>query len=337
HLDAVLRPKVDAAWHLHELTRDADLAAFVVFSSFAGVIGNAGQGNYAAANAFLDALVQRRRAEGLPGLSLAWALWARETGMSDSLGEIDLRRMARAGMPALSAEQGLAAFEAAAVSGRATAVPIRLDLSVLRAAPEVPHLLRRLVRTGRRPAASTPAGGDVELVRRLAGLEQAEQVRLMLELVRVQAALVLGHASAETVQVRREFRELGFDSLTAVELRNRLNAATGLRLPATLIFDSPTPAILAERLLTEMSPGADTAVELSLLADLDRFETVFSGHALDDLARNGIATRLRHLLAKVSESGTETSEIAVAGMLESASTEEILSFIDNELGRSKDL
>ncbi|MER5628463.1 SDR family NAD(P)-dependent oxidoreductase, partial [Streptosporangium sp. NPDC002544] len=336
-LDTVLRPKADAAWHLHELTQGLDLAGFVVFSSLAGVMGNAGQGNYAAANAFVDALVQARRAAGLPGLSLAWGLWVQETGMTGTLGAVDLRRMARAGMPALSVEQGLAVFEAAEVSGRAAVVGVRLDLSVLRTLPEVPPLMRGLVRVGRRSAVSVSVGGDGELVRRLAGLEQAEQVRLAVELVRAQAAVVLGHESVDAIRPGREFRELGFDSLTTVELRNRLNAVTGLRLSATIIFDYPTPASLAEHLLEEIAPGANTVVELSLLADLDRFETVLSDTALDELARNGIATRLRHLLARVSESGTETSEIAVAGMLESASTEEILSFIDNELGRSKDL
>ncbi|MFF3445125.1 SDR family NAD(P)-dependent oxidoreductase, partial [Streptosporangium sp. NPDC002721] len=337
HLETVLRPKVDAAWHLHELTRDLDLAGFVMFSSLAGVMGNAGQGNYAAANAFVDALVQVRRAEGLPGLSLAWGMWVRETGMTGTLGTADLRRMTRAGMPPLSAEQGLAVFEAAVGSGRATVVPARLELSVLRAMGEVPPLMRGLVRAGRRSAVSVAASGDGELVRRLAGLGEAEQERLMVELVRSQVAVVLGHESLDAIQPGREFRELGLDSLTTVELRNRLNAVAGLRLSATIIFDYPTPASLAEHLLEEIGPGANTAVELSLLADLDRFETVLSGHALDDLARNGIATRLRHLLARMSETGTETSEIAVAGMLESASTEEILSFIDNELGRSKDL
>ncbi|MEU0487188.1 SDR family NAD(P)-dependent oxidoreductase, partial [Streptosporangium sp. NPDC006013] len=153
-LDAVLRPKADAAWHLHELTQGLDLAGFVTFSSFAGVMGNAGQGNYAAANAFVDTLVQARRAAGLPGLSLAWGLWEQETGMTGTLGAVDLRRMARAGMPALSAEQGLAAFEAATASGRAAVVAARLDLSVLRTFPEVPHLMRGLVRVGRRSAVS---------------------------------------------------------------------------------------------------------------------------------------------------------------------------------------
>ncbi|MEU0486840.1 SDR family NAD(P)-dependent oxidoreductase, partial [Streptosporangium sp. NPDC006013] len=153
-LDAVLRPKVDGAWHLHELTRDADLAAFVMFSSMAGVVGSPGQGNYAAANVFLDALAQVRRAEGLAGLSLAWGAWAQDAGMTGTLGEVEMRRISRTGVPALSAEQGLAAFEAAVGSDRAVVVPVRLELSALRAMGEVPHLMRGLVRTGRRSAVS---------------------------------------------------------------------------------------------------------------------------------------------------------------------------------------
>ncbi|MEV4532114.1 SDR family NAD(P)-dependent oxidoreductase, partial [Streptosporangium sp. NPDC049304] len=336
-LGAVLRPKVDAAWHLHELTQGLDLAAFVVFSSFAGVLGAPGQGNYAAANVFLDTLAQVRRAEGLAGLSLAWGAWAQDAGMTGTLGEIEMRRINRTGVPALSAEQGLAAFEAAVGSGRAVVAPVRLELSVLRAVGEVPHLMRGLVRAGRRSAVSVLAGGEAELVKRLAGLEHTEQVRLMMDLVCTQAAVVLGHESVDAIQPGREFRELGFDSLTTVELRNRLNAATGLRLPATLIFDYPTPASLAEHLLEEIAPGANKATELSLLADLNRFETALSDTALDDLARNGIVTRLRQLLAKMSESSTETSEIAVADVLNSASTKDILGFIENELGRLKDL
>ncbi|WP_343980709.1 type I polyketide synthase, partial [Streptosporangium amethystogenes] len=259
-LDAVLRPKVDAAWHLHELTQDMDLAAFVVFSSVAGTIGASGQGNYAAANAFLDALAEFRRAEGLAGLSLAWGPWAQEAGMTGGLDEADLRRMARAGMPALAPEQGVALFDAAVGSGEPVVAPVRLDLAALRAHGEVPHLLRGLVRDPRRSAASMTAAGDGTLVRRLAGLERADRVRVLADLVRAEVALVLGHASPKTVDVRREFRELGFDSLTAVELRNRLNAVTGLRLPATLVFDHPTPAVLAEFLLDEVLGEQDVAV-----------------------------------------------------------------------------
>ncbi|MEU0486432.1 type I polyketide synthase, partial [Streptosporangium sp. NPDC006013] len=265
-LDSVLRPKVDAAWHLHELTQGLDLAAFVLFSSMAGVVGAPGQGNYAAANVFLDALAQVRRAEGLAGLSLAWGAWAQDAGMTGTLGEIEMRRMARAGMPALSAEQGLAAFESAATTGHSPVVVMRLDLSVLRTIPELPHLMRGLVRAGRRLAVSTSVGGDSELVRRLAGLDEAEQVRLVVELVRAQAAVVLGHASGEDVQPGREFRELGFDSLTAVDLRNRLNIATGLRLPATLVFDYPTPLVLARFLVSELLGRQDQAVGSGVVA-----------------------------------------------------------------------
>ncbi|MEV4753477.1 beta-ketoacyl reductase, partial [Streptosporangium sp. NPDC049248] len=150
-LDAVLRPKVDAAWHLHELSADLDLAGFIVFSSVAGTFGGAGQGNYAAANAFLDALAEFRRAQGLAGLSLAWGPWAQEAGMTGGLDEVDLRRMARMGMLALTVEQGLALFDAAGAVDRAAAVaPVRLDLAAVRAGGEVPYLLRGLVRGVRR-------------------------------------------------------------------------------------------------------------------------------------------------------------------------------------------
>ncbi|MEU8384690.1 phosphopantetheine-binding protein, partial [Streptosporangium sp. NPDC048865] len=142
---------------------------------------------------------------------------------------------------------------------------------------------------------------------------------------------------ATAVEVRREFRELGFDSLTAIELRNRLNAATGLRLPSTLVFDYPTPTALAEHLLAEIAPGETDAAKPSLLADLDRFEAALSEDTIDEITRNGIATRLRQLLGKVSGGGPETSEIAVEDMLESASTEDILGFIESELGHLKEL
>ncbi|MEV0758562.1 type I polyketide synthase, partial [Streptosporangium sp. NPDC050280] len=251
-LDTVLRPKVDAAWHLHELTQDEDLADFIVFSSVAGTFGGAGQGNYAAANAFLDALAEHRRARGLAGRSLAWGPWAQDAGMTGGLDEVDLRRMARSGMAPFSPGQGLASFDAVSATDRPALVIARLDLAAVRVGGEVPHLLRGLVRGSRRSAASSVMVGDGALVGRLAGLGEADRVRLMVETVRAQVAVVLGHASPEAVDVRREFLELGFDSLTAVELRNRLNAATGLRLPATLVFDYPTPVGLAEFLLGEL-------------------------------------------------------------------------------------
>ncbi|MGW2200250.1 type I polyketide synthase, partial [Streptosporangium sp. NPDC001682] len=268
-LDAVLRPKVDAAWHLHELTRGLDLAAFVVFSSLAGVMGSAGQGNYAAANAFLDGLAQLRRAEGLPALSLAWGAWAQDSGMTGTLSDADMRRIARTGMPPLSVEQGLALFEAAVALEQAVLVPVRLDLPSMRGYGEVPALLRGLVRGGRRSAASGSVVAAT-LLQRLAPLGLAERVEVLVDLVRTGVAMVLGHASPETVEVRREFRELGFDSLTAVELRNRLNGVTGLRLPSTLVFDYPTPVVLAEFLLAELfGEDADVVIPASVVPVAD--------------------------------------------------------------------
>ncbi|MFJ2444629.1 SDR family NAD(P)-dependent oxidoreductase, partial [Streptomyces sp. NPDC087658] len=259
-LSAVLRPKADAGWYLHELTRGLDLSVFVVFSSVAGVFGGAGQGNYAAGNAFLDALVARRRAEGMPGVSLAWGPWERAGGMTGSVTEEDMLRMARSGMPALSIGEGVALFDAALATGRDVVVPVRLDLAALRAQGEVPSLLRALIRTHVRrtvPAGSAAATG---LVGRLTGLGPVERQGVLLELVREQIAQVLGHAGVGAVDMGSQFRDLGFDSLTAVELRNRLSTVTGLRLTATLIFDYPNATALADYLLDELF-GAETGAE----------------------------------------------------------------------------
>ncbi|MFE4644547.1 SDR family NAD(P)-dependent oxidoreductase, partial [Streptomyces sp. NPDC056730] len=245
-------PKVDAAWNLHELTRELDLSAFVLFSSAAGTFGNPGQANYAAANAFLDALAQHRRAAGLPATSLAWGLWADASGMTDELAETDRGRLSRAGVAALSTEEGLRLLDASIALPTAVAVPMRLDLAPLRARPEsVPALLRALVRTAR-PAAAKAEGS---LAARISALPEDERLPLLLDLVRTCVAAVLGHASAAQVEPERAFGELGFDSLTAVELRNRLDAASGLRLPATLIFDYPTPVVLAGHLRSTLLGG----------------------------------------------------------------------------------
>ena len=249
-VDRVLTPKVDAAWHLHELTEHLDLRAFVLFSSAAGTFGGAGQGNYAAANAFLDALAQHRRALGLAATSMAWGRWSQSTGMSGHLSEVDLTRLRRSGMDALSREEGLSLFDAACELDEALVVPVRLDIAALRAGARVgtiSPLLRGLVRV---PARREEGGRP--LARRLAGMPQVERERTVLELVRAHAATVLGHPSPQAVPARRAFKELGFDSLTAVELRNRLAAATGLRLPMTVVFDRPTPAVLAAHLLAEI-------------------------------------------------------------------------------------
>ncbi|MGW7530636.1 type I polyketide synthase, partial [Streptomyces sp. NPDC054783] len=237
-VDAVLRPKVDAALLLDELTRDAGLSAFVLFSGAAAVFGAAGQGNYAAANAFLEALAQRRRAEGLAASALAWGLWAEASGMTGTLSDRDLRRISRDGMAALSSEEGLALFDTAVAVDEAVLLPMRLDLAALRAEAAatgtVPALLRGLVRTPLPRVTDAASGGTAtSLGQRLAGLPAVEQDRELLELVLRSVAGVLGYAGPQAVAPGRAFKELGFDSLTAVELRNDLRSVTGLRLPAT--------------------------------------------------------------------------------------------------------
>lgn len=260
----VLRPKVDAAWHLHELTKNLNLSAFVLYSSAGGQILSAGQATYAAANVFLDALAGERRAAGLAATSLAWGLWEGTVGEGPELTDADLRRMGRSGVLELSFADGLALFDAALGVDAALLAPVRLDRAALRErADEIPALLRGLagppVRKGPRPATVPSAGaGDTggSLVRaKLAGLRPGpEQTRYLEELVRGHAAAVLGHGDPAGVAADRGFTELGLDSLGAIELRNRLQKATGLRLPATLMFDYPNSASLAGFLLDELAP-----------------------------------------------------------------------------------
>ncbi|WP_461012449.1 type I polyketide synthase [Streptomyces capparidis] len=262
-LTRVWRPKVEAALNLHELTRDADLALFTLYSSVSGVLGGAGQANYAAANVFLDALALHRRAQGLPATSLAWGLWEQTGGMTGELDRADVRRMSRTGLAPMSARQGLALFDLAGVVDEAALVPARLDPAALRDRGDaVPGVLRALVTgaPGRRTARGAgDTGAGTALTDRLAGLGRAERTRHLVELVRGHVAAVLGHASAQAVDAERSFKEQGFDSLTAVELRNRLGAATGLRLPAALVFDYPTPVALAGFLLAELAPEREEA------------------------------------------------------------------------------
>ncbi|MEU6665901.1 SDR family NAD(P)-dependent oxidoreductase [Streptomyces sp. NPDC046727] len=250
-LAAVLRPKADAGWHLHELTRDLGLAAFVLFSSAAGTVDGAGQSGYAAANAFLDALAAHRRHHGLPAHSLAWGFWEQRTGLTAHLTDADVERMARAGVRPLPTEQGLRLLDAALATDESLLLPVGLDLAVLRRATDVPAVLRGLVPArARRTAASRTDSGS--LADRLAALGPAERDAALMELVRTHVAAVLGHGSDMTLDPRRSFREVGFDSLTAVELRNRLGNAVGLRLPATLVFDHPDAGALVGHLRTEL-------------------------------------------------------------------------------------
>ncbi len=252
-LDLVLAAKADAACHLHELTAHMDLKMFVLFSSASATFGSPGQGNYAAANAFLDALAAERRARGLSGTALAWGLWEQASEMTGDLDKADHSRLARSGMRALSSEHGLALFDEALDTGEALMLPIPLDLKALRTQARtgaLPALLGDLVRV---PAARRADQRSASLARRLASTPEAEREGVVLELVRGQVATVLGHLNPQTIDTKRAFKELGFDSLTAVELRNRLSTQTGLRLPATLIFDHPTTSAVVSHLLAELS------------------------------------------------------------------------------------
>ncbi|MFL6123021.1 SDR family NAD(P)-dependent oxidoreductase, partial [Actinophytocola sp.] len=247
-LDTVLRPKVDAARNLHELVGDVD--AFVLFSSASATLGAPGQGNYAAANAFLDGLAEKRRAAGLAGQSLGWGLWARRSAMTAHLGDADVRRMARAGLTPLSTADGLALFDAALRVDEPVVLPMHLDTAALRRSGDVPAVFRGLVRAPLRRAARAAAASA--LVDRLSRMSDGERERTLLDLVRAEVATVLGHSSPETVEANRPFSDVGFDSLTAVELRNRLGAATDRKLPATLVFDYPTPAAVAAHLRDQL-------------------------------------------------------------------------------------
>ncbi|WP_327065607.1 SDR family NAD(P)-dependent oxidoreductase [Kitasatospora sp. NBC_01302] len=263
-VDAVLAPKADAALALSDLTQGADLALFVLYSSVAGVLGSPGQANYAAANGLLDGLARRRGAEGLPAQALDWGLWAddsRRSAISGHLAAADLERLTRTGLAPLQPERGLALFDLATAAPDPVLVPVPVDTAVLRKhLDSLPAMLRALVRAPARRAVSALASDAG-----LASLPPAERAAALTGIVRAHSAAVLGHEGTDAIEDGRAFRDLGFDSLTSVELRNRLAAATGARLPATLVFDHPTPARLAEYLLAELfgaeaEPGPDPAV-----------------------------------------------------------------------------
>ncbi|MER8073315.1 SDR family NAD(P)-dependent oxidoreductase [Streptomyces sp. NPDC094034] len=342
-LATVLRPKAEAALALHELTRDLDLSAFVLFSSAAGVFGNPGQANYAAANALLDALAQHRRALGLPAASLAWGLWEESSGMTGHLGDAERSRTRRSGAPAIGSEEGMALFDTACADGSAVLVPAPLDLAGLRgAARPVPPLLRDLVRAaapGRRVVAAAEDRADaVSPAERLAGLSKAARDRELLDLVRENTAVVFGQASSDLVDVARPFKDMGIDSLTALELRNRVAAATGLRLPPTLLFDYPTPAALAERLREEFGDREDDREReadtgRSVLKEIERLESVLdSAGSFDAADEADVTARLRALTAAWTARTTTIVEPAGGTDIESATAEEIFDMLDSELG-----
>jgi NADP-dependent 3-hydroxy acid dehydrogenase YdfG len=330
-LERALAAKVDGALHLHELTEPLGLSAFVLFSSIAGTIPGPGQGSYAAGNAFLDALAQHRRARGLPATSIVWGLWAQEEGVSVGLGRSANLRIGRAGILAMSERDGLRQFDLALGAEEALAIATRLDASALRARATtgaLPPILSGLVSAPAGRARDATAGS---LARRLASVKEADHEAFVLELVRTEVADVLGHSSHQAIPPRRAFKDLGFDSLAAVELRNRLSAVTGLRLAPTVVFDHPTPDALARELLAELARdgvSAEAGIEGDDLAKLERT----LGSLRGERERGEMATRLRALLATLTESPAEPDAAVVAQTIQEASDEEIFGFIDQELG-----
>jgi mycoketide-CoA synthase len=250
-VDAVLRAKVDAAWNLHELTRDLDVSAFVMFSSIAGLAGASGQGNYAAGNSFLDGLAAHRRVHGLPAISLGWGLWDQASAMTGGLGAADRARFGRDGIVAMSSDQALELMDTALIVNEPFMLPAHIDLAALRVkfdAGTLPPMFVDLINaTTRRQVDDSLAAAKSKsaLLQRLEGMPEDEQHAILLDLVRSNIATVLGSSSPEAIHPDRAFQELGFDSLTAVEMRNRLKSATGLPLSPTLIFDYPNSAALA--------------------------------------------------------------------------------------------
>jgi len=337
-LNQVLETKAVGAANLHELTVGDDLAAFVVFSSVAGIFGNPGQGNYAAANAFVDAMMAQRQAAGLPGLSLAWGMWERggdtALGMASRISDADQARAGRHGIGALSEEDSLALFDAALNAGPSLLLPIHFNVAALRTRPEdAPSLLSTLVSASRRPAAADGPASRQELAERIASLppEQAEEE--LLALVRGQAAVVIGHSGSSAIEPGEPFKDLGFDSLTAVDLRNRLAAATGLRLPAALVFDHPTPLAVARWLFRQLARDDAAPVETAL----GQLESAV--RSLPATQWSMVTARLRTVLSMLddrqnghSETAGEDDGTALAARVDAASPDEVLALIDREFG-----
>ncbi|MDT3440002.1 SDR family NAD(P)-dependent oxidoreductase [Pseudofrankia sp. BMG5.37] len=360
-LAAVLRPKADAALALHELTQGMDLTAFVLFSSLAGLVGPPGQAAYAAANHVLDALAADRRAAGLPAVSLAWGQWSAVSAMTGGLDAVDRRRLRRGGVLPMADAHALALFDAAlglaagdvpatdvpatdvpASAAPPLLVPAAWDRAALRAAPAsaLPPALRSLVpRPRRRPHGGTPApeaaGARPELPARLAGLDGDGRGRAVLDAVREQVAAVLGYPDPAEVGADRQFTDLGIDSLSAVELRNALAAVSGLRLPATVVFDHPTPAALAEHVRAGLGPEPGQARPVSVLDGLDALERSLRAPDLAPSDQGRVLARLRAMVSTLAS----RSDAAPGRRtdIQSASTEEIFDFIDSQLGRAASL
>jgi short-subunit dehydrogenase len=334
-LGTALAAKVGGATVLDQLTEGRELDAFVLFSSSAATFGSAGQGNYAAANAHLDALAESRHQRGLAATSVAWGPWA-GAGLAGASAAVR-DRLARGPLPPMDPTLAIRALGQAIDGGEQCLAVMDVDWAQLAAPPgagQVP-LLRDLPGISRASAGpdGTASGGQHDLAHRLAGLPPAGQIRALTEMVRAEAAAVLGHASAEALEPQRAFRDLGFDSLTAVELRNRLTGATGQSLPATLVFDYPTPHALAEKLRAVISPQ-DEAPAQPVLAELDKLESMLSATTAADGESDRITSRLEAVVSKWKEARTRTDGAAVAEKLESSTDDEVFDFIGKELGIS---
>ncbi len=335
-LDAVLRAKVDGAWNLHELTQSMDLSAFVVFSSMAGIVGTPGQANYAAANSFLDGLMEFRRAHGLAGLSLAWGLWEQASAMTAHLGDRDKARMSRIGLAALSTEQALQSFDAAMLADRPVVVAARVDRAALSDnADGLPPLLRELAaRPTRRIVTDTDATASTSgLAARLHALSHEARQRELVDLVCGNAATVLGLPGTADIEAGRAFQDLGFDSLTAVELRNRLKTATGLTLSPTLIFDYPTPVVLATHLNAQLDTATDRPGPMARFNDIVRELRALleqTDWQPDDKARLG--ERIQGLISSLGPADEADPE-HLDDDLQAATESQLFAILDEELGR----
>ncbi|MEU8878365.1 SDR family NAD(P)-dependent oxidoreductase, partial [Streptomyces javensis] len=328
--------KIAGARHLDDLLWERELDAFVLFSSGAAAWGSGGQSAYAAGNAYLDALARRRRARGLAATSVAWGAWGGGLGTIDEMMGAQWRRTGL-----MTMDPRLAALAMAHTVGSGTAHGVVADIDwerfapgytmarfrpLLRGLPDVIDLL-----TEDAPEDGT---GQSELVARLAGLSPEDQERLLTELVQAEAAAVLGHASADATG-DRPFSEIGFDSLTAVELRNRLNAATGLRLPATMVFDHPRPSVLARRIRTELGHTDISSISSvdSVLAELERLEASLVALPKEKIERARLTSRLQRMTTKVAEieAGGVNGD-TVTERLDTASADDVFAFIDQEFG-----
>jgi acyl carrier protein len=326
-LASVLAAKAASAVYLDELTRETELDQFVLFSSAAATLGGAGQGNYAAANAFLDGLAQQRAGRGLAGLSLAWGPWA-GSGVAKS-SEAVRERVHRGPLPEMDPALAVKALGHALGGPDSLLALMDVDWAQFAAAP-IPFVrdLPDITELARDPA-SRSAGPltEAELTKQLAGLPRARQIQVLTDLIRTAAAMVLGHASADGIEADRAFTDLGFDSLTSLEMRHQLNALTGLRLPATLLFDYPTPAVLAEYLRAEAFDRDEAGPPV--LAELDKLAGLLSSITQDDERRSEIAARLAVI---TQEFRAEPADDSAAGReIETATNDEMFDLVQREL------